>query len=625
MENFTTSTKEIGVHPDKYFEENSKVLEAVIDSLNFKNWREAYNFLYKVFSHANENNEFFNYIDSLFEQNAMVDISRMFLSTANISNIAHFLFVKNQDLFYDIFGDIYQNNKFEKIYLNAFFSRDENLINKLNNLEYEKTKAYVANFFEKKYFIANFELILSKDCPHKCIYCYYSNYGDLLYEGVTKDDAVLLNNTKKIINFLLKNNLFCVFDLFSGDIFYQSFYKEFFNILLEYFKEINKKLFIDKLKFRYKIYHPVLIPVSDYSMLKFISDEDFKNSFKKEIVDVFMKNNVRIALSLSVDGPFMDYKNRPSILDKTKDNESFYSKIVKIFKEMVDDVYFDRKTDEKIDSYQQSASGLHPMVYSSNIQYWIDNYIWFSEKTSTKYSINEDGFIDFNILHAPFYMLEVRNTNWRNEEVLSMFYLIQAMFSHISIYLFKNNFTFLSVLNRDKNIYDYVNNVNFFNSYYSTIGRGLGCSLQTSLALRLQDMGIVACHRQSYKENLSAYIDIDDNYNLKINAKNVEFYIFNMTLDKESLGACSICAINRICPGPCIGANYEATGDGAYVHPNVCRMEYFKSLGFVKSLLDHGIYRDYIKLLDRQEYESKAYSLEFVGEKLMKIFNYNRS
>ena len=110
----------------------------------------------------------------------------------------------------------------------------------------------------------------------------------------------------------------------------------------------------------------------------------------------FRDINIRVGLSISMDGKFMEV-NRPWRQVKRIKNEMVTSE-----EEIRDDEYYDKVFDFAV----KYNAGFHPMIYSNNIENWKQNWLWFQEK------FEEKGIPFSNI-----YLLEIRNEEWSERQI----------------------------------------------------------------------------------------------------------------------------------------------------------------------------------------------------------------
>lgn len=374
------------------------------------------------------------------------------------------------------------------------------------------------------------ELDIGYKCSLNCRYCYYARYGKELYQNVPIKAKDILDNTEKLMNFLWKNKMYADYDLFSGEPFMLPYIWDWFDIVYKYLEktEISKRT------------RMISIP-SNLSFLKDSNEKDL-NTLRKYIKK-FQKIDVILGISGSFDGPFMDEVNRPEISKNAKYNKNFYDKFASLSEEF--------------------SMGAHPMIYSNNIEYWPDNFLWFLENSRN------------------LYLLDVRNWEWTVEQDKHLFYTMRFIVN----LLFK--------MAKEKNVdpFEFIleNNFNILTSPFNTTGRGIGCSIQSTLEIALHTMEIVPCHRTSYSNLATGKLILNDDGSYDVDTTNVELYLSEQATDAVSLSPCTSCPISTLCSGSCLGANYEATGDMYTVPPSFCRESMAKIGGIIKGCEDVGI------------------------------------
>jgi len=378
------------------------------------------------------------------------------------------------------------------------------------------------------------ELNISPVCDLGCKYCYLDRYGKGLYQNKKIDPKIIVKNLEKLLRFSLKNKLyFETLEIFSGDPFYLPYIWEIFDMMLTYFSEMELKVRPRSVSVPTNV---SFLRYKDGSKQKFL---EYKKKFKK--IDV------RLGLSLSIDGPFLDKQNRPSKVDNSTYNAKFYQEVVGYASEY--------------------KAGCHPMIYSQNIDFWMDTFLWFGENIDS------------------LYLLEVRNAEWSVEQCNDL-----ATFIRFAI-----NFIFYKLCDGEKKKFmDFMKTSRYFNLFshpFVTIGRGFGCSLQSSFHLQLHDMVVSPCHRSSYDFMKTANLEFsDDGLEYQVVPNNVELFLAEQVSDYTRLNPCSSCAINLICAGPCVGSNYETTGEIFTVSPSVCRMEHAKARSILKGYKEIGVF-----------------------------------
>ena len=396
----------------------------------------------------------------------------------------------------------------------------------------EKTFFYCwRNSTREKIALENFtgmEMSIGYECSTKCKYCYYNRYGKELHQNKPVKAEDILSNTEKLMNFIVKNNMLINLDVFSGDPFSLPYIWEFLDILIKHFE----KLSIDK-RSEY-----IAVPTN----MSIVRDEIKLNKLK-EYRGKFKEIGIDLGISASIDGPFMDNYNRP-FKNGDKYNKEFYDKVLSNAKDL--------------------DCGFHPMIYSNNIEYWIENFLWFYYLTNG------------------LYLLEVRNAEWSKEQCLQLFYFLKFVMHFIFNQSGKDIEKFKKKMEKSRGF-------NILFSPFTTIGRGLGCSLQSTLNFQMNDLTIIPCHRTSYEQMATGKFIPNEDGSYDFLAENVEFYLAEEATQIQRTSPCISCNINTMCSGGCLGSNFESSGEAFVHHPNVCRMEHYKVAAIVKAAEEIGL------------------------------------
>ncbi len=388
------------------------------------------------------------------------------------------------------------------------------------------------------------ELALGHACDLKCKYCYYSRFGKELYQNEKVDGPTVVKNVEKFMNFLLKNNMVCEIDIFSGEAFVLPYIWDVLDVILDYQTRtpIEKRV-------------PAIVVPTNLSFLK--SHNLDKLEKVRNYIEKFKAIDITFGLSGSFDGPFMDNLNRPFVNTKNNYTEKFYSRFVEELSDM--------------------NLGAHPMVYSNNIEYWIENLLWFINET-----------------RSGFYLLEVRNGEWTAEQSAQIYYMTRFAINYIhKIYRSIETDEIFPKFVQNAN-----NGFNMLNSVFGTIGRGFGCSLQSTLNLNMHNLTLIPCHRTSYEHLTTGKFDFKEDGSYEFEPINVEMYLAEQASESTDLAPCTACPIKGLCGGTCLGSNLESTGDLFTIPPTFCMESHARVAGIIKGWEDVGWLDYYYKNLD---------------------------
>ena len=379
------------------------------------------------------------------------------------------------------------------------------------------------------------EFFLNTKCNLKCTYCYLANYGKGLYPPEFQDDKKVLLNVGMLLDWLLENNFAPRIEFFAGEPLVQKIGFQALEMILDKFKDAKNKP------------ESITIPTNYTFILSKTLIEKVEDLLKKS-----REVGVPIFLSASLDGKYCE-KNRP-----------FRGGGI----EPRDDKYYD-----KVFSFNKKWNFMyHPMVYSEHIEDWKDNFLWFQKM-----------FRKHDVPWHYIYLLEVRNREWSKEQILKFAefidFLIKWTFSNPC---HKNPSEFLNFLFKD--------GFNILRSPLTTIGRGLGCSIQAGLYVRLGDLAIVPCHRTSYEPFVQGRFIVKNGKITGIRANNPELMIGIMSMAGKTQPMCESCLLKHLCALGCLGSQFETTGDLFSPIPTVCQLEHAKIMAMVKAYQDLGIF-----------------------------------
>jgi len=390
-------------------------------------------------------------------------------------------------------------------------------------------KAWKTDEYEEGSHLQNYkaiELMVTPDCPLSCKYCYFARFGDGLFPPGSRNREKALRNAEMIIEWLYDNGFRPHIEMFSGD------------TLVDVTSRKVLHRILDSVLSGKNVTREIVAPTNMTWLLHPKQREDVELLIAKAEAAT-----VPMWLSASVDGKYME-ENRPFKSKKKGYTDEFYH--------------------DMFSFATRTTTGFHPMVYSEGIENWIKNFDWWQDK-----------FKEYNIPWHNLYLLEVRNANWNLEQTKHLGEFVRYLVRWLWDKANHNSKVFWEIL---QNRHDF----NIVTNWYSIVGRGLGCSLQSTLCVRLGDATIVPCHRTSYKGMETAIFKIENDKVVGLDTKNLELYFAAQQCNAEIQPYCEACDLAPLCAGGCLGSQYESTGDLFTPIPTVCRMEHMK----VYSLID---------------------------------------
>ena len=447
------------------------------------------------------------------------------------------------------------NTKQEKnVYFNKF----------LDDLFFKDWKIPKEERDRRRFYYSSLELIITPDCNLACTYCYLRKQGHNLYPKDIRNYDDIVNNTRMLIDWLIDNEMVPgSIDLFSGSVFSQRVGWEVLEIIYDKYKKAPERLRPEH----------IMVPTN----FTFILDDEITKRVSKTISD-FEELGIKFHLSASVEGKYME-QNRP------------FKRNLKLGDNLGEHLYIPESVEPRDDEYydkvfkfcKEHKCGMHPMVYSKDIDLWKKNFEWFQEM-----------FKKHNLPFNSAMLLEVRDDDWSTEQVLDLVDFIE----YAVMYVYEN------VLNKDK---DKLIDIQLKNSlvrviYDSCFGEnilaGITCALQQSIYVRLGDMHLVPCHRTSYKGLEFGKFITDGEKVTGLEGLNVELMTQILTFDHRSLPMCTSCVIKEVCKQTCLGSNLESTGELFSPAPSVCRLSHGVIYGSFRVAEKLGILEDLMERIN---------------------------
>ena len=392
----------------------------------------------------------------------------------------------------------------------------------------------LANNFLTDYYYDQFkrgkksiEIFLLGKCKANCQYCYLKQHPEL-YPYELNDYNLIIQNLEKLINWYIKNQFYCKIDIFSGEWLTTPLADKVFDLFEEKFSKIEPQ------------YRPkeILIPDNGH----FLENSIYLNKVENYI-ERMKKLQIPLYLSLSVDGYYCDYARK-------EHKDEFYNTLY--------------------DFCLKHNFGIHPMISSDNVQYWIENYKWWREKCP---KITKD-----------FMMLEVRDNTWTSESLNQLIkfcdFLIEDKYSEFNY----NKYELLKYIfdlyerGNQKEERKYIQNTPIrltSKGFHNNLDR-VSCAMQHNLCIRMGDLSIGPCHRLFYPEQIFGKYILDENGEiLEFEPRNVSSLIVYKNIKINCLPYCEKCLFNNQCLGHCFGASYETYGNPFVPNKEVCNL--FKS------------------------------------------------
>lgn len=375
------------------------------------------------------------------------------------------------------------------------------------------------------------ELIIGTKCNLNCTYCYFRDREDL---NASAPSDTILENLDMLLEWLSKNQYFPDFEVYGGEPLVRKLGLSVVEKCIDFFIDNKHK-------------GEITIP-TNFSFI----DKDWSYQEVERLIEKSKNNNVHIHLSASVDGKYCDV-NRPYKSGFIRDDR-WYDKVFSFCK--------------------KHGFGFHPMIYSNAIEKWRHNFIWF-----------QGMFEKYDIPSSYLYLLEVRNPEWNLDQIKAFYGFIRFAVAW-SIDRARNE----GIL--DENIPEYFFKERWMNLFtlFGSIGRGISCSIQACMPLKLSDLTVCACHRLA-KPLFDLYrFVVKGQKIIGIEPLNSEMLFTIHSADKENFPYCESCLIEDMCSGQCLGAMFEVNGDPFIPIPTVCLLEHAKFKAVLDEIIEENMF-----------------------------------
>lgn len=404
-------------------------------------------------------------------------------------------------------------------------------VNMLDNISNKEDKILANNFLNNTYYepfrkgCKGIELFLLGECKANCQYCYLKQHPELSPHELN-NYSLVVNNVDKILDWYIENKFCCRIDIFSGEWLTTPLVDQIFNLFEEKFSKV-------KLKYRPK---SILLPDNGH----FLESQYYTNKVEEHI-EKMAQLGIPVYISLSVDGYYCDYGRK-------EHKDEFYN----ILNEFC----------------LKHNYGIHPMLSSDNIKYWIENYKWWRE---TCPELTED-----------FMILEVRDNSWTNESLNQFIkfcdFLIEDKYKDFNYdkkeflkYIF--DLQGRGISKNEKRSYVQHTPIRLTSKGVSENLDRPSCAITHNLIIRAGDLAIAPCHRTFYPEQIFGKFNIDENNHITdFEPKNVSALIAYKQIKISCLPYCESCLFNNYCLGHCLGASYETYGNAFVPNKEVCNL-----------------------------------------------------
>jgi radical SAM protein with 4Fe4S-binding SPASM domain len=347
------------------------------------------------------------------------------------------------------------------------------------------------------------------------------------------------------LNWLEKNGLQPTLEPFSGELFVQ-----------EVGFQAVEKLIDWQIKLGIKT--PISIPTNASFLLP---GQESKADRVEALMQKAHNSDIRLFLSLSVDGKFIENENRPLKNNKLKDDE-FWDRVFTYAKKW--------------------GLAFHPMVYSETIDKWIGNFLWF-----------QSMFDKYDIPWLDIYLLEVRNAHWTKEQLNHLY----QFFKFLVGWTFKRSGQDAAAFPR----WSFENHTFNVFSPFASVGRGTGCSVQSTVQLRLGDLTHSVCHRASYKPHEMWRFKVENDEITDIEVLNADLLFAWAAAEQMNFPLCESCYLKYVCTGQCWGSMYETNNTLFTPIPTVCAVEHAKMKGVYDGLIENNLFEHFYSFCNREK------------------------
>lgn len=431
----------------------------------------------------------------------------------------------------------------------------------LNNFTVEEQNRQLANDVLERNFYESFrtkregkkiELYLTGACKANCEYCYLKKHQKDLYPTKLHSEELIIQNLQLVLDWYIKNEFICQFDIFSAEWLTTPLADKVFNCFYNTFSKVPKSK------------RPKVILMADN--MQFLKSEHYTQkveSYYQKMEEL----GITLGLSASVDGKYCDF-------GRTENDDEYYQKLR--------------------DFMVKHKILIHPMISSNNIQYWMDNYVWW--RTNFPDSLCKD-----------IMSLEVRDNSWTDE---SIGHLIRFC-DFLADYKFEEfNYDKEKMLKYVMHVFtdEDPNDVKLTTAPYNVIGIQnsgmaankdfMSCSSYGTLPIRLGDLSVAPCHRLFYPELEMGKFHVENNEITHFEPTNISLLIMMCHLRRSCMPHCEQCKFNEFCVGHCLGASYEQSKNMLVPQQEVCKMYVAKNTFLIYKYYHMGLFEELDKIKD---------------------------